>query len=230
MLVRALRRPAVTAAVGLAVVATTAAGYQASDRHQTEQAGFTVSAQAIEQANEQSDLQIENDAQLASARSDANASAAALQEKDRRDRLAAEAAAARAPSGGRGARRPREGAQGPGGKARRHHRRRQGRPPCSGPGAPARVRLGRQPVLLPRQPLGGRERLELPGREPSSGAYGIPQSLPGSKMASVAPTGANPVTQITWGLRAHREPHGSPVVPGTVAEPQPALVLRRRAS
>ena len=112
MLVRALRRPAVTAAVGLAVVATTAAGYQASDRHQTEQAGFTVSAQAIEQANEQSDLQIENDAQLASARSDANASAAALQEKDRRDRLAAEAAAAR-PLGRPQSRRPREGAQGP---------------------------------------------------------------------------------------------------------------------
>lgn len=35
----------------------------------------------------------------------------------------------------------------------------------------------------------------------SSGAYGIPQSLPGSKMASVAPDWrTNPATQITWGL------------------------------
>ena len=35
----------------------------------------------------------------------------------------------------------------------------------------------------------------------SSGAYGIPQSLPGSKMADVAPDWAtNPETQITWGL------------------------------
>jgi hypothetical protein len=35
----------------------------------------------------------------------------------------------------------------------------------------------------------------------SSGAYGIPQSLPGSKMASVGEDWAtNPATQITWGL------------------------------
>lgn len=35
----------------------------------------------------------------------------------------------------------------------------------------------------------------------SSGAYGIPQSLPGSKMASVAGDWrTNPSTQITWGL------------------------------
>lgn len=36
---------------------------------------------------------------------------------------------------------------------------------------------------------------------PSSGAYGIPQSLPGSKMASAgADWATNPATQITWGL------------------------------
>ena len=35
----------------------------------------------------------------------------------------------------------------------------------------------------------------------SSGAYGIPQSLPGSKMGDVAPDWrTNPETQITWGL------------------------------
>ncbi|MHB1490010.1 MAG: aggregation-promoting factor C-terminal-like domain-containing protein, partial [Cellulomonas sp.] len=35
----------------------------------------------------------------------------------------------------------------------------------------------------------------------SSGAYGIPQALPGSKMASVgADWQTNPATQITWGL------------------------------
>ena len=72
------------------------AGYQANDRHQTGQAGYTVSAEAIDQANELSDTQIENDAELASARNDANASAAAAQEKIRRDQLAAEAAAAKA--------------------------------------------------------------------------------------------------------------------------------------
>ena len=36
---------------------------------------------------------------------------------------------------------------------------------------------------------------------PSSGAYGIPQALPGSKMSSVADDwSTNPSTQITWGL------------------------------
>jgi hypothetical protein len=35
----------------------------------------------------------------------------------------------------------------------------------------------------------------------SSGAYGIPQALPGSKMASAGPDWqTNPATQITWGL------------------------------
>ena len=36
---------------------------------------------------------------------------------------------------------------------------------------------------------------------PSSGAYGIPQSLPGSKMASEGSDWkTNPATQIKWGL------------------------------
>ena len=35
----------------------------------------------------------------------------------------------------------------------------------------------------------------------TSGAYGIPQALPGTKMASVGPDWqTNPATQITWGL------------------------------
>lgn len=46
---------------------------------------------------------------------------------------------------------------------------------------------------------------------PSSGAYGIPQSLPGSKMASVAPDWrTNPRTQIRWGLKYIQSTYGSP--------------------
>lgn len=46
---------------------------------------------------------------------------------------------------------------------------------------------------------------------PSSGAHGIPQSLPGSKMASAGPDWAsNPVTQITWGLGYIQDRYGSP--------------------
>jgi hypothetical protein len=44
-----------------------------------------------------------------------------------------------------------------------------------------------------------------------SGAYGIPQALPGSKMASAgADWQTNPVTQIKWGLGYIRDSYGSP--------------------
>jgi hypothetical protein len=46
---------------------------------------------------------------------------------------------------------------------------------------------------------------------PDSGAYGIPQSLPANKMASVAPDWpTNAATQITWGLNYIRDRYGSP--------------------
>ncbi len=46
---------------------------------------------------------------------------------------------------------------------------------------------------------------------PTSSAYGIPQSLPGSKMASAgADWATNPVTQITWGLGYIQDRYGSP--------------------
>lgn len=45
----------------------------------------------------------------------------------------------------------------------------------------------------------------------SSGAYGIPQSLPGSKMASVgADWRTNPATQIEWGLKYIKGRYGTP--------------------
>ncbi|MEO7058820.1 MAG: hypothetical protein ABI083_03815 [Lapillicoccus sp.] len=45
----------------------------------------------------------------------------------------------------------------------------------------------------------------------SSGAYGIPQSLPASKMASVANDyRTNPITQITWGMNYIKNSYGSP--------------------
>ncbi len=46
---------------------------------------------------------------------------------------------------------------------------------------------------------------------PSSGAYGIPQALPGSKMASAgADWQTNPATQIRWGLGYIKSMYGSP--------------------
>lgn len=46
---------------------------------------------------------------------------------------------------------------------------------------------------------------------PSSGAYGIPQSLPGSKMEAAGPDWrTNPATQITWGLNYIAGRYGTP--------------------
>ncbi|WP_329465417.1 transglycosylase SLT domain-containing protein [Streptomyces sp. NBC_01431] len=45
----------------------------------------------------------------------------------------------------------------------------------------------------------------------SSGAYGLVQALPGSKMASAgADWKSNPATQIKWGLNYMKERYGSP--------------------
>jgi resuscitation-promoting factor RpfB len=47
--------------------------------------------------------------------------------------------------------------------------------------------------------------------ENASGAYGIPQALPGSKMASAGPDWeTNPATQIKWGLGYIKEIYGNP--------------------
>ena len=44
-----------------------------------------------------------------------------------------------------------------------------------------------------------------------SGAFGIPQALPGAKMASAGPDWqTNPATQIRWGLEYIRSTYGSP--------------------
>lgn len=46
---------------------------------------------------------------------------------------------------------------------------------------------------------------------PTSGAYGIPQALPGGKMASAGEDWrTNPLTQIRWGLGYIRDVYGSP--------------------
>jgi hypothetical protein len=46
---------------------------------------------------------------------------------------------------------------------------------------------------------------------PSSGAYGIPQALPGGKMATIASDWrTNPATQIIWGIEYMKDRYGSP--------------------
>lgn len=48
-------------------------------------------------------------------------------------------------------------------------------------------------------------------RNPSSGAYGIPQALPGTKMATAGSDWeTNPATQIKWGLSYIKSRYGTP--------------------
>jgi hypothetical protein len=55
----------------------------------------------------------------------------------------------------------------------------------------------------------------------SSGAHGIPQALPGEKMASVgADWATNPATQITWGLGYIEGRYGTPCGAWAMSEEQ----------
>ena len=57
----------------------------------------------------------------------------------------------------------------------------------------------------------GESRWRYTAANASSGAYGIPQALPGSKMSSAgADWRTNPVTQIRWGLGYIKNVYGSP--------------------
>jgi hypothetical protein len=54
-------------------------------------------------------------------------------------------------------------------------------------------------------------RWSVAAANPGSGAFGIPQALPGSRMASAGPDWqTSAATQITWGLRYIRDTYGSP--------------------
>lgn len=210
-MVKAIRRPAVTSSLLLAVVATSAAGYQASDRHQTGAASFAVSSEAIEQANELADAQIEDTARLAADRNETNVSIAAAQEKARVEAIAAAEAAAKA---------RREAAE----RAARDRARKALEAKKQAlldnaqedPRAAARVLLAEygfddsQWGCLDDLWM-GESGWRYTAENSSSGAYGIPQSLPGSKMATIASDWrTNPVTQIRWGLKYIKGSYGTP--------------------
>jgi hypothetical protein len=195
----------------LAVIATTAAGYQASDARQTGAAAFTVSTEAIAQANELADAQIEDTARLAADRNNTNASIAAVQEKDRVAAVAAAQAAAAA---------RREAAL----KVARDKARKAlaAKKQAILENAQADPRAAAK-ALMPEFGFDegqwgcldklwmGESGWRYTAENSSSGAYGIPQSLPASKMATVgADYRTNPVTQIRWGLKYIMSSYGTP--------------------
>jgi hypothetical protein len=91
----------------------------------------------------------------------------------------------------------------------------------AGGGAAGNQQLARQMMLQhgwPQSEWGalsalwtGESGFRANARNASSGAYGIPQALPGSKMASAGPDWmTNPATQIKWGLGYISSRYGSP--------------------
>ena len=208
---RAIRRPVATSSLLLAVVATTAAGYQAADGHQTGAAAYTVSTEAIQQANELSDTAIEDSARLAAARNETNTSIAASQEKDRQKAIAAAKAAAEARR-----------------KAAEKVARDKARKALEAKKQALIANARQDPRAAARALLAdsgfgdgqwgclddlweGESGWRYTAENSSSGAYGIPQALPGSKMGTVAGDWrTNPVTQIKWGLEYIRRSYGTP--------------------
>jgi hypothetical protein len=222
VLTRSLRRPAVTSSLLLAVVATTAAGYQATDEHQTGTAAFTVSTEAIAQANELSDAQIEDTARLAADRNDTNASMAAAQEKDRLKAVAAaEARRQKAAAAAKAAAEARheaakKAARDKARKALEAKKKALVANAQQDPRAAARAMLADfgfdegQWSCLDNLWM-GESGWKHTAENSSSGAYGIPQSLPASKMATAgADYRTNPVTQISWGLQYIKSSYGTP--------------------
>lgn len=201
---RMLRRPLASALALASVVGVSAAGYASAAKPHATPVSFKASPVAVAQAAELSDNQIDTNTALAQARRAGvqRASALTQQQTAAADALAAAMVRARKAAAERVAR----------------DQQRQGilARAQSDPRAVARLLVGdrgwgdAQFGCLDR--LWAKESgWRWNANNSSSGAYGIPQSLPGSKMASIGSDWAtNPVTQIQWGLQYISARYGTP--------------------
>ena len=201
---RTLRRPLASAAAVLAVAGGTAAGYASATKPHTLAASFTASPAAVAQATELSDNQIDTNAALAGARRAGAQRASALtqQRKVAADTQAAELSRARKVATERASRE--QARQGILDRAQSNPRD-VGRLLVADSGWSAE-QFNCLDSLWTKE-SGWR----WSAANGSSGAYGIPQALPGSKMGSVGSDwNTNPVTQITWGLHYISSRYGTP--------------------
>lgn len=208
MIRRALRRPLVTAALLGGVVAASGLGYGAAGRSAGSAAQQTARAVDVHQLAQQADTARTEREFLARAQTGAEAERRAALAEQR----AAEAEAARRAAAEAEAARQAEieaERQAATEEASRAAAARDPRPA-------ARVMLGDfgwgegqfdcLDVLWERE-----SNWDHTADNPTSSAYGIPQALPGSKMASAgADWQSNPVTQVRWGLGYIAEVYGSP--------------------
>ena len=201
---RAFRRPLASALAIASVVGVSAAGFASAAKPHASPISFTASPAAVAQAAELADNQIDTNAALSQARRAGvqRASALTQQQKAAADALAAALSRARKAAAERVAR----------------DQQRQGilARAQSDPRAVARLLVGDRgwgdAQFGCLDSLWAKESgWRWQANNSSSGAYGIPQALPGSKMASFGSDWAtNPVTQIKWGLQYISARYGDP--------------------
>lgn len=209
------RRPAVTAGMALALVGTGAVGVGNTDAAADSQP-FTLSAAAMTQAAASAKESFTDNSRISSERASANAQRAALDAKAQAAAKAkADAAAAAAKAKAAALAKARVAAAE---KAARDKQRASLIASAqSDPRGAARAMMGDYGFSGDAQwnclnlLWEGESAWNFKAENPSSGAYGIPQSLPASKMATVgADYRTNPVTQIKWGLNYIKQSYGTP--------------------
>lgn len=197
-------RPLASAAAVLAVAGATAAGYASAAKPHNAVLTFTATPAAVAQAAELSNNQIDTNAALAVARRAGVQRSSALTQRQKiaADAKAAALARAREVAAQRAARE--QARQGILARAQSDPRA-VGRLLVFDQGW-AEGQFGCLDSLWTKE-SGWR----WDAANGSSGAYGIAQSLPGSKMASVAGDwSTNPITQIKWGLAYISGRYGTP--------------------
>ena len=195
-----LRRPAVSASLALAVVATGAAGVSAQERVTIGPAAFTLSADGLAAT----DTTTADRARLAADRADvAEQRSLAVAQAQEEARLKAEAdAKARAEEEERAAR-----------EAARQDliAKAKENPQGAAQAIMGEFGFGQDQRGCLNQLVIGESTWNYKAMNPSSGAYGLFQSLPANKMDSVDTDWAdNPVTQIRWGLDYIKRSYGTP--------------------
>lgn len=208
-----VRRPAVTAGMALALVGTGAVGVGTNDAA-ADSEPFTLSAAAMTQAALSAKETLADGSRISSERAGVNAQRAALDARAQAEaKVKADAAAAAAKA--EAVAKARVAA------AQKAARDKQRASLIAGaqadPRGAARALMGDYGFTGDNQwnclnlLWEGESSWNFKAENSSSGAYGIPQSLPASKMATVgADYRTNPVTQIKWGLNYIKQSYGSP--------------------
>jgi cytoskeletal protein RodZ len=232
----ALRRPLVTTTAAIAVIGASAAGF-ANTHGKAAPTSFTVSSEAVAQSADLHRASLEDRAYLAKAKNAGSQRAAALAEHTRLAAIARAEKVRKAAAAARAARieRARQAAAAKAARiaqqaAQQAAERRQAADRAAR--SQARTALAASASADPRSvaramlgefgwgegQFGCLDSLWMKesgwstsASNGSSGAYGIPQSLPGSKMSSAGPDWqSNPATQIKWGLGYIQQRYGSP--------------------